>query len=118
RRRGRDRRQGPRDRPGDRRRGAPLRRPGRAARGDPAETGGRRMIPMTLGEIAEVVGGRMHRATGAELVTGTVEFDSREATPGGLFVAVPGEKVDGHDFAAKAVAAGAVGVLAARPVDA
>jgi UDP-N-acetylmuramoyl-tripeptide--D-alanyl-D-alanine ligase len=76
------------------------------------------MIPMTLAEVAEVVGGRLHRASGDELVTGTVEFDSRETTPGGLFVAVPGERVDGHDFAEAAVKAGAVGVLAARDVDA
>ncbi|MFL6143436.1 MAG: UDP-N-acetylmuramoyl-tripeptide--D-alanyl-D-alanine ligase [Labedaea sp.] len=76
------------------------------------------MIPMTLGEIAAAVGGRLHRATGDEVVSGTVEFDSREIGAGGLFVAVPGERVDGHDFAAKAVAAGAVGVLAARQVDA
>jgi UDP-N-acetylmuramoyl-tripeptide--D-alanyl-D-alanine ligase len=76
------------------------------------------MIALTLGEIAKTVGGRLHGATGDEVVTGTVEFDSREIGPGGLFVAVPGARVDGHDFAAKAVAAGAVGVLAARPVDA
>lgn len=76
------------------------------------------MIPMTLREIAAATGGRLHNATGDEQVTGTVEFDSREVTSGGLFVALPGEKVDGHDFASKAVAAGAVGVLAAREVDA
>ena len=45
-----------------------------------------------------------------------VEFDSRAVTPGGLFLALPGARSDGHDFAAAAVAAGAVGVLAARPV--
>jgi UDP-N-acetylmuramoyl-tripeptide--D-alanyl-D-alanine ligase len=75
-------------------------------------------MSLTLREIAEVVGGRLHRATGDEVVTGTVEFDSRKIGPGGLFVAVPGERVDGHDFAGTAVAAGAAGVLAARPVDA
>ena len=32
-----------------------------------------------------------------------VEFDSRAGQPGGLFVALPGERVDGHDFAAAAV---------------
>ncbi len=37
-------------------------------------------------------------------------------TPGGLFLALPGARADGHDFAAAAVAAGAVAVLAARPV--
>jgi UDP-N-acetylmuramoyl-tripeptide--D-alanyl-D-alanine ligase len=76
------------------------------------------MIPMTLAEVAEAVGGRLHRATGEELVSGTVEFDSRAVTKGGLFVALPGERVDGHDFAAGAHAAGAAAVLAARPVEA
>ena len=73
---------------------------------------------MTLAEVAAAVGGRLHRADGSELVTGSVEFDSRRLEPGGLFVALPGERTDGHDFAAAAVAAGATGVLAAREVDA
>ena len=47
-----------------------------------------------------------------------MEFDSRKVGPGGLFLALPGERVDGHDFAAAAVAAGAAAVLAAREVDA
>ncbi|ODT97055.1 MAG: UDP-N-acetylmuramoyl-tripeptide--D-alanyl-D-alanine ligase [Pseudonocardia sp. SCN 72-86] len=64
-----------------------------------------------------MTGGRLHRATGREQVT-SVEFDSRKAAPGVLFLALPGERVDGHDFAAAAVAAGAAGVLAAREVDA
>ncbi len=75
------------------------------------------MIEMRLAEVAAVTGGRLHRATGDELVTG-VEFDSRRVGPGGLFLALPGERVDGHDYAAAAVAAGAAGVLAARAVDA
>jgi UDP-N-acetylmuramoyl-tripeptide--D-alanyl-D-alanine ligase len=76
------------------------------------------VIPLTLREIATATGGRLHNATGDEIVTGTVEFDSRQIGPGGLFVAVPGERVDGHDFAATAVEKGAVAVLAAREVDA
>ena len=44
-----------------------------------------------------------------------VIHDSRRAVPGALFVAVPGEHVDGHSFAAAAVAAGAVAVVAERP---
>ena len=74
------------------------------------------MIALTLAEVARAVGGVLHGCTGTEVVTGGVEFDSRQVGPGGLFVAVPGERVDGHDFAAAAMAAGAVGVLAARPV--
>jgi UDP-N-acetylmuramoyl-tripeptide--D-alanyl-D-alanine ligase len=75
------------------------------------------MIEMTLAEIARVTGGRLHRATGDERVR-AVEFDSRTVGDGGLFLALPGERTDGHDFAAAAVAAGGAGVLAAREVDA
>ena len=74
------------------------------------------MIGMTLAEVAEAVGGRLSGAEPAIAVTGTVEYDSRRITPGGLFVAFPGERADGHDFAAAAVAAGAVAVLGTRPV--
>ncbi|MER7011252.1 UDP-N-acetylmuramoyl-tripeptide--D-alanyl-D-alanine ligase [Saccharopolyspora sp. NPDC000359] len=76
------------------------------------------MIRLSLADIARAVGGGLHRAEGSEIVSAGVEFDSREIESGGLFVAVPGERVDGHDFAARAVADGAVGVLAAREVDA
>jgi UDP-N-acetylmuramoyl-tripeptide--D-alanyl-D-alanine ligase len=78
------------------------------------------VIDVTLAQIADIVGG--HRAdispadAAATRVTGTVEFDSRAVTPGGLFLALPGARADGHDFAPGAVAAGAVAVLAARPV--
>ncbi len=74
------------------------------------------MIPLTLAEVAGAVGGAVYGCDGAEVVSGSVEFDSRRVGPGGLFVAIPGEQVDGHDFAAAAMAAGAVGVLAGRPV--
>ncbi len=75
------------------------------------------MIEMRLAEVAAVTGGRLHRASGDERVT-AVEFDSRAIRPGGLFLALPGARVDGHRFAAAAMAAGAAGLLAARPVDA
>jgi UDP-N-acetylmuramoyl-tripeptide--D-alanyl-D-alanine ligase len=78
------------------------------------------VIDLTVAEIAEIVGGQLtdiSPESAAELhVTGTVEFDSRRVTPGGLFLALPGANSDGHDYAESAVAAGAVAVLAARPV--
>ena len=78
------------------------------------------MIDLTLAQIAEIVGGELADVSAADAarirVTGTVEFDSRAVTPGGLFLALPGARSDGHDYAAGAVAAGAVAVLAARPV--
>lgn len=76
------------------------------------------MIALTLAEIAEIVGGRLHATDGSPVVTGSIEFDTREVTEGGLFLALPGERVDGHDFAAQAVSSGAAGVLAGREVDA
>ncbi len=75
------------------------------------------VIPLSLSEVAAVTNGRLVGARGDEVVT-AVEFDSRAIRPGGLFVALPGEHVDGHDFAAAAADRGAVAVLAARPVDA
>ncbi len=48
-------------------------------------------------------------------VTGVV-INSRESKPGALFVALPGERVDGHNFVADAFAAGAVGAIVHRPV--
>jgi UDP-N-acetylmuramoyl-tripeptide--D-alanyl-D-alanine ligase len=69
---------------------------------------------MTLDEIAAVTNGHLVNADPAAVVTGPVEYDSRTVVPGALFVAFEGEKVDGHDFAAAAVAAGAVGMLGTR----
>jgi UDP-N-acetylmuramoyl-tripeptide--D-alanyl-D-alanine ligase len=78
------------------------------------------VIALTVAQIADIVGGRLadisQEDAAATRVTGTVEFDSRAVTSGGLFLALPGARSDGHDFAAAAVGEGAVAVLAARPV--
>jgi UDP-N-acetylmuramoyl-tripeptide--D-alanyl-D-alanine ligase len=79
------------------------------------------VIPLPLSEIARVTNGSLDSVAvpepGSEpVVTGPVTVDSRTVSSGGLFVAVPGERVDGHDFAPAAVAAGAAAVLVARPV--
>ncbi|MEU1016477.1 UDP-N-acetylmuramoyl-tripeptide--D-alanyl-D-alanine ligase [Streptomyces sp. NPDC005898] len=75
------------------------------------------MIALSLAEIASVVGGQTYDIPDpAVQVTGPVVRDSREVEPGSLFVAFVGERVDGHDYAADVVAAGAVAVLASRPV--
>lgn len=47
----------------------------------------------------------------------SVVTDSRAVTQGSLFVCIKGERVDGHSFAGRALAAGAAGVLAQHPVD-
>jgi len=77
------------------------------------------VIPLTLAEIAAITGGSVTpggEAGSGALVTGPVVIDSRRVTPGALFAALPGERADGHDFAAAAAAAGAAAVLASRPV--
>ncbi|MER5618443.1 UDP-N-acetylmuramoyl-tripeptide--D-alanyl-D-alanine ligase [Streptomyces sp. NPDC002215] len=72
------------------------------------------MIPLSLGEIATVVGGTVE-GDGAVTVTAPAVLDGRQAEPGGLFVAFAGEHVDGHDYAIQAGRAGAVAVLGSRP---
>lgn len=75
------------------------------------------MIPLTLGEVAAATGGELTDAADPQaVVSGPVVVDSRLAVPGALFVALAGERVDGHDFAAAALESGAVAVLAERPV--
>jgi UDP-N-acetylmuramoyl-tripeptide--D-alanyl-D-alanine ligase len=74
------------------------------------------MIGMSLAEIADVVGGQVHGDATTSIIA-PATLDSRDVQPGGLFAALDGEHVDGHDFAAQALAAGASAVLASRPID-
>jgi UDP-N-acetylmuramoyl-tripeptide--D-alanyl-D-alanine ligase len=72
---------------------------------------------LSLAEIVGITGGTLHDVDDpAARVTGQWVCDSREAGPGGMFAAIVGQHVDGHDYAAAAVAAGVVGVLASKPV--
>jgi UDP-N-acetylmuramoyl-tripeptide--D-alanyl-D-alanine ligase len=74
------------------------------------------VIPLSVAQVAGITGAALDAVPDpGALVTGPVVIDSRAARPGGLFAALPGEHVDGHDYAAAAVAAGAVAVLATRP---
>lgn len=70
--------------------------------------------PMLLADLARAVGGRIVR--GGETPVDRVVADSREAAPGTLFVAIPGHRQDGHDFAAAAARAGAALALT-HPVE-
>ncbi|ORT60228.1 UDP-N-acetylmuramoyl-tripeptide--D-alanyl-D-alanine ligase [Streptomyces sp. CB03238] len=76
------------------------------------------MIALSLAEIAEIVGGQSYDIPDPARVTGSVVIDSRQVEPGSLFAAFSGENVDGHDYAQRAMDAGAVAVLATRPVGA
>ncbi|WP_433635491.1 UDP-N-acetylmuramoyl-tripeptide--D-alanyl-D-alanine ligase [Nocardia sp. CA-120079] len=74
------------------------------------------MIPMTLAEVAQATGGYLD-GTSDELatVTASTAFDSRNVVAGGLFACLAGARTDGHNYAADAIGAGAVAVLATRP---
>lgn len=68
-------------------------------------------------ELAAAIGARL-TGPGEVPVGPDVVIDTRKATPGSLFVALPGERVDGHDFTTAAARAGAAAVLASRATDA
>ncbi|WP_346623078.1 UDP-N-acetylmuramoyl-tripeptide--D-alanyl-D-alanine ligase [Blastococcus montanus] len=72
------------------------------------------MIELSVADVAALAGGRLEGAPSG-VVTGKVTLDSRAVAPGDLFVAVAGERADGHDFLGAAAAAGAVAALVARP---
>ena len=72
------------------------------------------MIPTPLSTIAQSVDGALVGSQSA-MATG-VAADSRAVKPGDVFVAISGDRVNGHDFVDTAMAAGAVAVIASRPV--
>ena len=69
-----------------------------------------RPIHLTAAQIAAGTGGRVVQGDSRTLFRAAA-LDSRDVPPGSLFIALPGARVDGHDYAAAAVAAGAGGVL-------
>ena len=75
---------------------------------------------MTVGELARVVSARsMPAEVHGDGRTGfsSVSTDSRTLSPGALFVALSGERFDGHDYAARARDNGAAAALVERRVD-
>jgi len=70
----------------------------------------------TLGEVLQATGGTVAPRVDANLVLGGVHTDSRAVLTGKLFVALSGERFDGHAFARDAVAKGAAAVVAERDV--
>jgi UDP-N-acetylmuramoyl-L-alanyl-D-glutamate--2,6-diaminopimelate ligase len=55
-------------------------------------------------------------AGGPPIEVASLAYDSRAVTPGALFFCVPGERSDGHDHAAAAIARGAVALVVERPL--
>jgi UDP-N-acetylmuramoyl-tripeptide--D-alanyl-D-alanine ligase len=67
-----------------------------------------------FGGLAAQVGARAAPAGSHLVAFAEAVIDSRLATPGALFIALPGERVDGHAFVAAALDAGARGALVRR----
>ena len=70
------------------------------------------MIERPLSQIASAVRGTLR---GPDAVVSSVETDSRAVAQGSLFVAIEGERADGHEFVQDALARGAVAALVHRP---
>lgn len=70
------------------------------------------MEPMTLKELLDATGGRqLGTPLAPDTVFTSVETDSRAVRPGGLFVALRGERTDGHRYITSALESGAVACL-------
>jgi UDP-N-acetylmuramoyl-tripeptide--D-alanyl-D-alanine ligase len=73
------------------------------------------MFEITLDELTKVVSGETQFGphAGDQLIHG-ISIDSRNISKGNLFVAIPGERFDGHQFISEAIEKGAKGVVIAK----
>ncbi len=72
-------------------------------------------MKLTLAQIAAFLGIAVPSGASA-IAVDKYTIDSREASEGTLFAALPGEKADGHDYVAAAFAKGASAALVAREI--
>jgi UDP-N-acetylmuramoyl-tripeptide--D-alanyl-D-alanine ligase len=75
------------------------------------------VIPLTVAETAGVLGASLSGPGDESALITALTADSRTLAPGALFVALPGERADGHDYVASATAAGAAASLTRYPID-
>ena len=72
------------------------------------------MSAIALQALAEETGGQL---LGESIALQNLTIDSRDVKAGDLFAALPGQRVDGHDFAPQALAAGASALLTERKLE-
>ena len=89
---------------------------GRRATGRPERYPAVEWCSVNLDDLTRVLAASESTARGAVEVT-DLAYDARRVTPGAVFFCVPGSRADGHDFAAEAVAAGAVALVVERPLE-
>ncbi|MDF2569465.1 MAG: murF [Sporomusa sp.] len=73
------------------------------------------MADFSLTEVLKATAGRLTNVGGGKFFRG-ISTDTRTVQPGNLFIALVGERFDGHEFVAQAVSKGAVGVIVSRSV--
>ena len=73
------------------------------------------MESMKLTEIASVLGADPSGYSDTEITNVTI--DSREAGEGSLFIAIKGDRFDGHDFVTDVLSKGAAAAVCGRPIE-
>lgn len=73
------------------------------------------MADFSLTEALKATGGQLIKVGGSKLFQG-ISTDTRSIFAGNLFVALVGERFDGNEFAAQAVAKGATGLIVSKTV--
>ena len=76
------------------------------------EVQAREALVLTAADAARAMGGALERGP-ADRRVGGVSIDSRTLAPGDLFLAIRGDRFDGHAFVGEAMAAGAMGAVVA-----
>ena len=72
------------------------------------------MIVLALNEITEIVHGQL---IGADVMVSGVSINTRVLSSGDLYIAISGEKFDGHDFISQAEGSGAIALIVAKKVE-
>jgi len=72
-------------------------------------------LPFTVGDVARVTAGELLTGNASRVVKG-ISLDSRHVRPGDLFIALRGERVDGHNFVSEALDRGAAAALIQRQI--
>src|SRR5690554_8012486 len=70
--------------------------------------------PWLLSEVAQALGGELR---GQDRSFASPSTDTRTLAPGALYIALRGERFDGHEFVADAQANGAVAALVDHPLE-